>query len=282
MLPERYLPAAAAVATLRFMVPVLSTRAFGRLPTTADLALARRLRLFDFELWLDGFSEKDIRSLGPRMAALGLHVPGVHLPVRGPRGPLDVDAPDPLARRDALDALQRSLDLAEPFGPLAVILHARGVAGDGLGRLFEAADERGLRVALEHDTLPGSSLDRLLKLLDGLGSASRGHGVCVDLSRVQLAAEGYRALGGRLVWLEASSPVGAHAHGPPDGSNRALRLSVEACPLPQVAYEVVPVGPPLAPPGEAQLTMLLRQVVAWHLDVGQPMYEGASPFLPLG
>ncbi len=264
------------------MVPVLSTRVFGRVPTGGDLAIARRLRLFDFELWLDGFAPAEVRGLVPRLEALGLRVPSVHLPVRGPAGLLDVDDPDRLFRQDALDLLRRALDLTELFHPVAVVTHARGVAGDGLGRLLGEADERGLRLALENDTLPGSSPDRLARVLGRMGSVAEGHGLCVDLSRAHVDPAGFAALDPHLLWVEVSSRAGDHAHGPPDGADRALRESVEACRLPYVAYEVVPSGPPEFPAGEAQVMVLLRRVVAWHLGAGQPMYQGASPFLPLG
>lgn len=266
------------------MLPVLSTRAFGRVPRLSDLDLARRLRFLDLELWLQPFARggPGLEGLADDLVTLGLRAPCVHLPVGGLAGALDVDAPDPVDRREALDAFAHALDDARRVGAHVAVAHVRGAASDGLGRLLELAEERGLRLALETDTLPGSDPASLLRALHDQGSLGRGHGLCIDLARTRLGPTGLRALGSRLAWLEVSQALPGQPHAAPEESDQDLRVTVEACSLPAVAYEVVPVGPENVPAGEAQLTMLLRRVAAFHLGAGTPAAAGVAPFVPMG
>jgi sugar phosphate isomerase/epimerase len=267
------------------MIPVLSTRLFGLVPRARDLAVAAQLGFLDVALWLDGLSRQppaETARLAATLRGLGMRVPCVHLPVRGPEGLLDLDAPAAVMRADALERFTSAMELAGIVGARVAVVHVRGVASDMLEHLLEAAREHRLALAFEADTLPGSSLEGLEKMFAQLGSLGRGHGLCVDVARTRVTPEQLGALGTRLVWLELSDSDPASAHRPPRDDDERLRAIAQSSPLPALCYEVVAVGPANVPPGEAQLTMLLRRLAAWHTGAGRPLYQGSPPSLPMG
>jgi hypothetical protein len=264
------------------MVPVLSTRVFGRPPTRHDLELCRRLRLLDLELWHAPYAHRDgaaLEELQDGLKALGLSVPCVHLDVRGPEGGLDLEADDPWQRRQALDALVAGLDAAVRLGARTAVVHLRLREPRRALPLFEAATERGVTLAVESDTFPGTAPAQLLDGLAQLGESAKRHGLCIDLSRTPLSPATLTAMGRRLRWVEISQRHDGQPHGPPEPTDHRLRETIGRLGLPFVAYEVVPVGPAVTPPGEAQLTLLLRRVAAFHLGEGVGTAQGTSPFL---
>ena len=262
------------------MVPVLSTRVFVRPPTRHDLELCRRLRFLDLELWHAPFAHRDgsaLEELQDGLRAFGLTVPCVHLDVRGPEGELDPESDDLWLRRESLDWLVSGLDAAARLGAQTGVVHLKLRDARLAAPLFEAATERGVVLAVETDTFPGTSPERLLAGLMRMGEAGRLHGLCIDLSRTSLGLSTARALGRRLRWVEVSQRHDGQPHGPPETTDHRLRDTLSQLSLGRVAYEVVPVGPESVPPGDAQLTLLLRRVAAFHLGAGFGTSQGTSP-----
>lgn len=235
------------------MIPVLSTRAFGRPPTTRDFALAQRLGFLDFELWME-----PVESLGEaafdewrRTLPGGVRFASVHLP--------------------AADR-ERALDHAVELGTRLAIVHAPA-SGSDFERLLEQAGERSVRLAFENDTGPGTSSLELQRGLSRAGALAARHGLCLDLSRMHPPLT--REIASRVLCAEASSTSRGRTHAVPEPSDLGLRELLRGLPVEAIAYEVVPLGSDLRPPGEAQLTMLLRSVIAFHLSAA-----GALPAAP--
>lgn len=268
------------------MRPALSTRIFGDLPSPADLDLARRESFLDLELWCDPLAHRPASgdsAFVRRVRAAGLSVPCVHLPTAGPAGPADLS--EPARRGDALALWGRFLELGGELGASVAVLHASWPPVDELSRVAETAAFSGIRLAFEVDVGGASAVGDCLRLARSLSNGATGHGVCVDLARTHLTPDELRDLGRALVWLEVSAQREGRRHLPPDETDGHLHGCVEALVdrLAFVAYEVTTSLLPGARPGEAELTMLLRRINAWHRAEGRTRYgPGASPFLPFG
>jgi hypothetical protein len=207
------------------MIPVLSTRAFGRLPTLKDLALARRLGFLDFELWmaplepLDPAAFDEWRSMIP---GSGIRLSSVHLPASN---------------------RERALDRAIELGVRLAIVHS-ATRGPDFERLMEQANERAIRLAFENDTGAATSAPELVQGLARAGSLSSRHGLCLDLSRLRPPLT--REVIARALCAEASTARTGRAHAPPDPDDLPLRELLRTVDVDAVTYEVVPLGPAAA------------------------------------
>lgn len=253
--------------------------------------MCRNTGFLDLELWTDGLElpsggrlPRELGRLKEDLHATGMNVPCVHLPTRLTDGTTDLSSSDGSTRLATFDAWHRTFDLAVTLGARVAVCHVSAQAGDEIERLVEEANYRGLALAFEAETLPRSSLTDLLGLLRELGTAARMHGICVDLARQPTDPGLFQPLGDRLAWVEVSGSHGDRHHLPPDEAPQDLRPVVESFhQMPFIAYEVVPAGAAEIPPGEAELSILLRRLDAWHRAEGRTRYgPGTSPFLPFG
>lgn len=258
------------------MIPAVSTRVFGRLPGVHELLLAHRYAFYDLELWGDDLvARPDAVDAFARAARdAGVRVPCFHLPLNGPHGPIDLHTRDAGLRADAIGWLDRALDDAARLGAQYVVAHVRGDDDAGVATLVDRVNNRQLVLALEADTLPHSSPAELCRLLERLGAPAYRHGLCIDLSRTD-AATVTDPVRRRLRWVEVSACRNGRSHDVPVESDVALRRAVERFyGLPYVAYEVVSFHP-----GEAELSLVLRRLNAWHRGgAGVTRFEG--PVVP--
>lgn len=145
----------------------------------------------------------------------------VHAPFSG----VDLSNPDEIARREALQAVVRALDVAQMIDCELVVIHAGMSAGDAdevqlrrrqsirsINELCKMSSQRGLGIAVEYlptnvPRIGNSSADiiDLFRVVDG------APGVCMDVNHANLGepmAEAIRALGERIVTVHISDNDG--------------------------------------------------------------------------
>lgn len=244
------------------MVPVLSSRVFGRLPDARELVLARRFWFLHLQLHLSRPlpSERDQRLFEAALGAAGLQVPCVHLPVAGD------------------DAA--ALDFAQRLGARIAVWHPTDEAG--LEYVAARALDHGMRLAVETDTSPGSDLAAVRALLARSGAAAEGHRICLDASRRRPTVADAMDLRSDVRWVEVSRPGAAHAHLPPQPDDQALYDVLGALSPPYLAYEVELQAPGARPPGEAELSNLLARLNAWHRGGGVTRWRAPVTDVPIG
>ena len=265
------------------MTPLLSTRLFRRLPRLNDLALARRHNFDDLQLWMDDLGEhpeEAARTLSERACSLGIRFSCVHLPTQRGGQPINLHVEDRFLRNDIIDFYQRALDVAQSFGSKVAVLHADARQSDGLAQLLEQSNEHQIAIAFETDVSAHSRLEEFLRLFRHFEAAGHGHGLCLDLSRTQVSLDELRLLQRAIRVIEVSAARHGRPHEIPSEHDNDLRACVQAgAGVPYIAYEVVPAAPENHPPGEAELSMMMRRISAWHRrDDGRTRFEG--PVVP--
>jgi len=254
------------------MTPAVSSRIFRRVPRPSDLALLQRLRIQNITLWMDDLlaHPREAEPLLQMLKNRGMRVPAVHLPTMAGGRPIELV-------ETSADVYQQAFDLMAPFQPRVAIAHIAAQQSDALEQLTDLANDRGITLAFEADVNQYSTLPNMLKLLRELDST---HGLCLDLSRTRLELDEIRALARSIRWLEVSAQRDGWRHAPPLETDRHIREEMQVMQgLAYVNYEVLPASSEHLSPGDAELTMLLRQVSAWDRgDDGQTKFEG--PVVP--
>lgn len=238
------------------MLPVVSTTAFGRFPGPDQLMTLRHLGLLSLCVDLDRMAGTSVAMASASARAAGIALPAAHLP-RQPRG----------------NDHRTGLDLAQELGVRRVVVHTRPDVAT-LGRLCDAATERGLTVAVEIGAAAGASAEALTGALAALGFEHGRHGLCLDTGRLRPPPEVLDGLRPRLRWVEICSGTETRSHAPPAMDDLELRRLVSRLDPPLACYEVVPFGTP----GEAQVLAILSAINVWHRGGGQTSFQ--QPVVP--
>ena len=149
----------------------------------------------------DGFVpawEKDPVGVTGRLRKAGVEPLSVHGPIAGRR----LDAPDSTVRNAAVAANIAYLKMMRLCGIPEIVIHPTGAADmstpaaraaaeeharESLKALADPAGREGIRMAVENigrPPVPGSSISRLLDMIDGLG---RHVGLCFDVGHAEQA-----------------------------------------------------------------------------------------------
>lgn len=246
------------------MVPVLSTRAFGRLPDARELALARRFWFLHLEVHLRAPlpSARDLRLFLTAVQAAGIQIPCVHLPA------------------DAGDAAE-ALDLLTDLGARIAVWHPPADEHE-VRRLAGRATEAGVRLALETDIRNGPDLPAVRALLRRTGALAEGHGLCLDTSRRRISPSDAESLRDEVRWVEVSRLTPGHSHAPPEPDDWALYDALGTLAPAYLAYEVALEHPSGRAPGEAELANLLGRLNAWHRGGGVSHWRWTTVDSPVG
>ena len=166
-------------------------------------------------------SDEAVAELIAEAERPGITFWSVHAPFSG----VDLSNPDELARREALQAVVRALDVGKMIGCELVVIHAGMSTGDAdeielrrrqsirsINELCKLSSQRGLGLAVEYlptnvPRIGNSSADiiDLFRVVDGTP------GVCMDVNHANLGepmAEAIRALGERIVTVHISDNDG--------------------------------------------------------------------------
>lgn len=238
------------------MQPVVSTSAFGRFPDPGQLVALRHFGLLSLSVDLDRMGGTSAAMARATARAAGIALPAVHLP----RQPADGDD-------------RRGLDVARELGARVAVVHARPDVAT-LGRICDAATERGLTLAIEIGAAAGATVEGLTGAMSALGYEHGRHGLCLDTSRLRPPDAVLDGLRPRLRWLEVSSGTETRSHAPPAMDDLELRRLVSRLDPALLCYEILPFGIP----GEAQVLETLGAINLWHRGGGQTSFE--QPVVP--
>jgi sugar phosphate isomerase/epimerase len=193
--------------------PALLAEVAARGITHIELFLAAGISYFD--------SDEAVAELIAEAQRQGITFWSVHAPF----GSVDLSNPDEIPRREAVQAVVRSLDVAQTINCELVVIHAGLSTGDpdevqlrrrqsirSINELCKLSSQRGLGLAVEYlptnvPRIGNTSADiiDLFRVVDG------APGVCMDANHANLGeplAEAIRALADRIVTVHISDNDG--------------------------------------------------------------------------
>lgn len=238
------------------MQPVVSTAVFGHFPDPSQLVALRHFGLLSLCVDLDRMGATSAAMARATARAAGITLPAAHLP-----------------RQPDVRHEWTGLDVATELGARVVVVHARPDVA-ALGRLCDAATERGLVVAVEIGAAAGATVEALTGALSALGFEHGRHGLCLDTSRLRPPPEVLDGLRPRLRWVEVSSGTETRSHAPPAMDDHELRRLVSRLSPGLLCYEIVSFGTP----GEAQVLAALGAINLWHRGGGDTTFT--HPVVP--